>query len=129
MAKELKEELGILEPTIAEDLRLIALGIDTERYLIQFSYLWVCPYTAQEINMRKVNHASRQGKSEQLTLFALFRPDLHRDYLKLLQSAQFEPGAAYPAPVLQLVWATNPITRMPFFWGKPFAVFLMERPA
>ena len=100
MAKELKEELGILEPTIAEDLRLIALGIDTERYLIQFSYLWVCPYTAQEINMRKVNHASRQGKSEQLTLFALFRPDLHRDYLKLLQSAQFEPGAAFSLNLL-----------------------------
>lgn len=53
MAKELKEELGVLETNTADAVRLIALGIDTERYLIQFSYLWECPYTAQELNMQE----------------------------------------------------------------------------
>lgn len=33
MAKELKEELGVLETNTADAVRLIALGIDTERYL------------------------------------------------------------------------------------------------
>ena len=96
MAKELKEELGVLETNTADAVRLIALGIDTERYLIQFSYLWECPYTAQELNMRKVNFASRQGKSEQATLFA----PMHRDYLKLLKTVRFEPGAAFSLSLL-----------------------------
>lgn len=95
MAKELKEELGVLETNTADAVRLIALGIDTERYLIQFSYLWEYPYTAQELNMRKVNFASRQGKSEQVTLFAPLHRELHRDYLKLLKTVRFEPGAAF----------------------------------
>lgn len=100
MAKELKEELGILETNTADAIRLIALGIDTERYLLQFSYLWECPYTAQELNMRKVNFASRQGKSEQVTLFAPLHRELHRDYLKLLKTVRFEPGAAFSLSLL-----------------------------
>lgn len=100
MAKELKEELGVLETNTADAVRLIALGIDTERYLIQFSYLWECPYTAQELNMRKVNFASRQGKSEQVTLFAPLHRELHRDYLKLLKTVRFEPGAAFSLSLL-----------------------------
>ena len=100
MVKELKEELGVLETNIADAVRLIALGIDTERYLIQFSYLWECPYTAQELNMRKVNFASRQGKSEQVTLFAPLHRELHRDYLKLLKTVRFEPGAAFSLSLL-----------------------------
>ena len=100
MAKELKEELGVLETNTADAVRLIALGIDTERYLIQFSYLWECPYTAQELNMRKVNFAFRQGKSEQVTLFAPLHRELHRDYLKLLKTVRFEPGAAFSLSLL-----------------------------
>ena len=100
MAKELKEELGVLETNTADAVRLIALGIDTERYLIQFSYLWECPYTAQELKMRKVNFASRQGKSEQVTLFAPLHRELHRDYLKLLKTVRFEPGAAFSLSLL-----------------------------
>ena len=100
MAKELKEELGVLETNTADAVRLIALGIDTERYLIQFSYLWECPYTAQKLNMRKVNFASRQGKSEQVTLFAPLHRELHRDYLKLLKTVRFEPGAAFSLSLL-----------------------------
>mgnify|MGYP004583839095 FL=1 len=50
--------------------------------------------------MRKVNFASRQGKSEQVTLFAPLYRELHRDYLKLLKTVRFEPGAAFSLSLL-----------------------------
>ena len=100
MAKELKEELGVLETNTADAVRLIALGIDTEPYLNQNTYLRETPYTAQELNIRKVNIASPNAKREQVTLFAPLHRELHRDYLKLLKTVRFEPGAAFSLSLL-----------------------------
>lgn len=88
IAKEIEEELGIPRPR-AEELTLISLGIDTGRYLIQFSYVWECGLSSGEIIHYRSNTATTA--EEQKILFFPFRKDVCS---RLLLECEFEPGAA-----------------------------------
>lgn len=91
MVKEIREEVGIgfhdLRP---EDLTLIAMGVDLGRYLIQLSYVWDCPYTAEEIKSLRSSHA-RDAREQ--TMFFLPLSD-QKLLFRLLRDCEFEPGAA-----------------------------------
>lgn len=90
MCQELREELG-LRNIRPEALTLINLGIDLDRYLIQFSYYLQIPETAEELMERKADYATTAD--EQMTFFVpLQKPDI---CYSLLEHCDFEPGAAY----------------------------------
>jgi hypothetical protein len=90
MAAELWEELGLPKPE-PEELTLINLGIDLERYLSQLSYVWRCPYTAAQ-----VRHCRREYEAvdanEQKILFVPFQREACAAFLL---HYEFEPGAAF----------------------------------
>lgn len=89
MAREIQEELGLPAPQ-PEALTLISLGVDTERYLLQFSYLWETDYTLSQVGRCRRNRAPTAG--EQTIFFVpLDRPVCET----FLRQAAFEPGAAY----------------------------------
>lgn len=90
MCKELAEEIGLID-LVPGDLTLISLGIDLNRYLIQFSYRLESPLTAQQLADRRAEWATTAD--EQILFFVpLERPDAA---LALLTQCEFEPGAAY----------------------------------
>jgi len=89
MSEEIMEELGLPSPN-KESLRLISQGIDIPRCVVQFSYVWHCPYTAEDVRYYRQNEALTAD--EHVLCFIPFdRPDLCE---KLLLQCEFEPGAA-----------------------------------
>lgn len=105
MAREIQEELGLPAPE-PEALTLISLGVDTERYLIQFSYLWDTPYTMAEVGRYRRNRACTAG--EQVIFFVPLHPQPCGAFLR---QAAFEPGAAYS--LMRLLQKTYPDRSVP----------------
>lgn len=89
MAREIQEELGLPAPQ-PEALTLLSLGVDTERYLLQFSYLWETDYTLSQVSRCRRNRAPTAG--EQTIFFVPLEPSVCEAFLR---QAAFEPGAAY----------------------------------
>ncbi len=89
MCREIREELGIPVPK-PEELRMVSLGVDTERYLIQASFVWRTKYPLSRINRFRKNQATTGG--EQYIFYVPFEPET---CYGLLSRAAFEPGAAY----------------------------------
>ncbi len=89
MAREIQEELGLPAPP-PEALTLLSLGVDTERYLLQFSYLWETDYTLSQVSRCRRNRAPTAG--EQTIFFVPLAPPVCEAFLR---QAAFEPGAAY----------------------------------
>ena len=89
MAREIQEELGLPAPK-PEALTLLSLGVDTERYLLQFSYLWETDYTLSQVSRCRRNRAPTAG--EQTIFFVPLEPSVCEAFLC---QAAFEPGAAY----------------------------------
>lgn len=89
MAREIQEELGLPAPK-PEALTLLSLGVDTERYLLQFSYLWETDYTLSQVSRCRRNRAPTAG--EQTIFFVPLAPPVCEAFLR---QAAFEPGAAY----------------------------------
>ena len=89
MAREIQEELGLPAPK-PEALTLLSLGVDTERYLLQFSYLWETDYTLSQVSRCRRNRAPTAG--EQTIFFVPLEPSVCEAFLR---QAAFEPGAAY----------------------------------
>lgn len=91
MAREIAEEIGFPRHAISkEDLKLISLGVDTERYLIQCSYLWETKYTLDQIRNFRINDVGTGG--EQMNFFVPLDGDVLKEFLR---HCAFEPGAAY----------------------------------
>lgn len=89
MAREIEEEIGIPQPG-KEELKLISLGVDTERYLIQCSYLLETQYTIDFVqNVRK---GGTESAGEQTNFFVPLDGDILKEFLR---HCAFEPGAAY----------------------------------
>ena len=89
MAREIEEEIGIPEPG-KEELRLISLGVDTERYLIQCSYLLETQYTIDIVKSARKGETKSGG--EQTNFFVPLDGDILKEFLR---HCSFEPGAAY----------------------------------
>ena len=89
MAREIEEEIGIPEPG-KEELRLISLGVDTERYLIQCSYLLETQYTIDIVKSARKGETKNGG--EQTNFFVPLDGDILKEFLR---HCSFEPGAAY----------------------------------
>ena len=64
--------------------------MDTERYLLQFSYLWETDYTLSQVSRCRRNRAPTAG--EQTIFFVPLEPSVCEAFLC---QAAFEPGAAY----------------------------------
>lgn len=88
MCLEIQEELGLPEPRL-DELILISLGIDIGRFLIQFSYVWNCPYTADDIRYHRRHHSTTADEQE--VFFIPFQEEFCKDFLL---HCEFEPGAA-----------------------------------
>lgn len=88
MRLEIQEELGLPKPRL-DELILISLGIDIGRFLIQFSYVWNCPYTADDIRYHRRNHSTTADEQE-----VFFVPFQEEACKSLLLHCEFEPGAA-----------------------------------
>lgn len=89
MAREIEEEIGIPQPG-KEELKLISLGVDTERYLIQCSYLLETQYTIDFV--KNVRKCETKSGGEQTNFFVPLDGDILKEFLK---HCAFEPGAAY----------------------------------
>lgn len=89
MAREIEEEIGIPQPSKGE-LKLISLGVDTERYLIQCSYLLETQYTIDFVKSARKGETKSGG--EQTNFFVPLDGDILKEFLK---HCAFEPGAAY----------------------------------
>lgn len=91
MAREIVEELSLEAPDL-EQLKLISLGVDTERYLIQFSYMWDASdiYSIDDVRRCHMNEAV--NAAEQTIFFVKLEEETLK---KFLRQAKFEPGAAY----------------------------------
>lgn len=89
MAREINEETGIPEPH-KKNLKMISLGVDTERYLIQCSYLFQTEYTIDDVKYFRKNRALSGG--EQTNFFVPLAGDILKDFMR---QCAFEPGAAY----------------------------------
>lgn len=85
--RELFEELFL--PVKTEELHLISFGVDEDRLLHQFSFLYEAEETAEEI-LQRADYASA---SEEGRTFAV--PFSRRVLGLLLENYVFEPGASY----------------------------------
>ena len=65
---------------------LLSLGVDTERYLLQFSYLWETDYTLSQVSRCRRNRAPTAG--EQTIFFVPLEPSVCEAFLR---QAAFEP--------------------------------------
>lgn len=89
MMREIEEELGLIVDS-PQDLVLISLGVDVERYIVQFSYVWETDLTIQEIDVGRKTLATTPGEQ------SIFYIPFTREAIEIfVQTCAFEPGAAY----------------------------------
>lgn len=88
MAREIREELGL--DALTKDLRIISMGVDTARYLIQVSYLW-----DSGLSLEDVRQARKDGTSTPWEQSIFFLPLEKIICERFLREAAFEPGAAF----------------------------------
>lgn len=89
MVRELHEEIGLPSVSVSA-LRLISAGVDTERALVQLSYVLKTEHTLEDIRRFRKTSASTAGEQ---TLF--FLPLDAAICERFLKHVAFEPGAAY----------------------------------
>ena len=88
MAREIREELG-LEASL-KDLRIISMGVDTARYLIQVSYLWDSGLSLEDVRQARKDGTLSGGEQ------AIFFLPLEKIICeRFLRESAFEPGAAF----------------------------------
>jgi 8-oxo-dGTP pyrophosphatase MutT (NUDIX family) len=86
-AREMREELNVL--VSPSELRLISFGIDINRNLQQFSFLYESPHSAERILARKrFATTPREG-------FTFYLPFHRKMLLDVLNNYQLESGAVY----------------------------------
>lgn len=89
MMREIEEELGVIVKS-SQDLVLISLGVDLERYIVQFSYIYDSGLTIQEIDGGRKTLASTPGEQ------CIFYIDFTKEAIEtFVRNCAFEPGAAY----------------------------------
>lgn len=91
MAREIVEELSLEAPDL-EQLKLISLGVDTERYLIQFSYMWDASDIYSIDDVRRCHMSDAVNAAEQTIFFVRLEEEPLKRFLR---QAKFEPGAAF----------------------------------
>ena len=94
MIEEIQEEIGIGREQLEENqnqITLISLGIDINRFLIQFSYYWKSPYSREDI--RKFRKTGDTLSIDEQVLF--FIPFEKGALSSFLNRYEFEPGAAF----------------------------------
>lgn len=88
MAREIREELAL--EASPKDLRIISMGVDTARYLIQVSYLW-----DSGLSLEDVRQARKEGTLSGGEQAIFFLPLEKIICERFLRESAFEPGAAF----------------------------------
>lgn len=88
MAREIREELGL--HALTKDLRIISMGVDTERYLIQVSYLWDPGLSLEDVRQARLDGTLSGGEQS-----IFFMPLEKTVCERFLRESAFEPGAAF----------------------------------
>lgn len=88
MAREIREELGLA--VLPKDLRIISMGVDTARYLIQVSYLWDSGLSLEDVRQARLDGTLSGGEQS-----IFFMPLEKTVCEKFLRDAAFESGAAF----------------------------------